>query len=123
MVARRNIYKGVYLQRGSGIGTVISSIFRALVPWIKRGAGALVKSRPVKRLAKRAGQSALKAAGSFASDVVAGQNAKKSAKVNLKQVQQGLSKALANVGNPPPQAKKKKVIVKPKKAKPVRTLI
>ena len=47
MVLRRNLYKGVYLQRGGGIGAVVSSLFRLLVPFIKRGAGTALKSQVV----------------------------------------------------------------------------
>lgn len=87
MSPRRNIYRGVYLQRGTGIGVVFSSIFRALVPWIKRGAGAILKSKAVQNLAKKAGKSALKAAGSYATDAVA---KKLGDKIDVKQARKGL---------------------------------
>lgn len=104
------------MQRGSGIGTIVSSIFRALVPWIRKGATALVKSAPAKRLAKRATKTALKAAGNFAGDVVSGKNVKNSAKVNIAQVQKGLEKALTKIADPPPKKQKRVIGSKVKRA-------
>lgn len=109
MVVRRNIYKGVYLQRGSGIGSVLSLIFRALVPWVKRGASAIMKSKSVRQLAKKAGTTAIQSASKLATDVITGKSAKKSASVNLKQAKRGLQEALSKAIQPP--VKKKKVIV------------
>ena len=93
MVMRRNIYKGVYLQRGGGLGSIISSIFRVLVPFLKTGAVAAIKSAPAKNLFRAAKRTAVKTAGSMASDLLAGTSTNKSAKLNLKKAQAGIEKA------------------------------
>lgn len=98
MVVRRNLYKGVYLQRGGGFGTVVSTLFRVLVPWLKRGAGAALKSETVRRAVrgslKAAKSSAVKAAGDATRDLLSGKNPKAGAKLNLSQAKQGIERAL-----------------------------
>ena len=123
MVVRRNIYKGVYLQRGSGVGSILSLIFRSLVPWIKRGATALVKSKSVRWLAKSAGKTAAKSAASLAQDVLTGNSSKASAKNNLQNAKRGLQAALSKAMQPPPAKRKKVIIQKPGRAKVVKSLI
>lgn len=83
------------MQRGSGIGVIISSIFRALVPWIKRGATTLLKSSSVRNLAKKAGKSALKSVGSMAASKL---NKALAGKVDLKRARKGIQSALAAAG-------------------------
>ena len=123
MVMRRNIYKGVYLQRGSGVGSVLSLIFRSLVPWIKKGATALVRSKSVRKLAKSAGTTAAKSAASLARDVISGTSSKAGAKQNLQNAKRGLQMALSKAMQPTPPKKKKVIIQKPGRAKVVKTLI
>lgn len=94
MVARRNIYKGVYLQRGHGIGSVLSGLFRVLVPFLKRGAKTALRSKPVRRALNSAKNSAVKAAGNAASEVLAGRNPKARAKIDLRKAQAGIERAL-----------------------------
>lgn len=113
MVLRRNIYKGVYLQRGRGIGAVLSGLFRVLVPFLKRGATAALKSAPVKKALKTAGSAAAITAGDFAADVLKGKNPKKKAGLNLQQAQKGIQKALEETAFKHEEASP----VKPKAAK------
>lgn len=118
MSPRRQIYRGVFMQRGSGIGVIISSIFRALVPWIKRGATTLLKSSSVRNIAKKAGKSVLKSAGSMAASKL---NKALAGKVDLKRARKGIQSALTAVGlnegspkpTPPgePVAKKKRKVL------------
>lgn len=98
MVARRNIYKGVYLQRGNGFGSVLSGLFRVLVPFLKRGAKTAIRSAPVQRALKSAKKSAIKAAGNAAGEVLAGRNPKERVKIDLKKAQEGIEKALLRPG-------------------------
>lgn len=105
------------MQRGSGIGVIISSIFRALVPWIKRGATTLLKSSSVRNLAKKAGKSALKSVGSMAASKL---NKALAGKIDLKRARKGIQSALTAAGlsegapkpTPPgePVKKKRKVL-------------
>lgn len=94
MVARRNIYKGVYMQRGGGIGTAVSTIFRMLVPFLKRNAHTVLKSQPVKRAIRVAKRSAVKTAGQAAKDLLSGKNPKEGAKLNLREAQAKVEQAL-----------------------------
>lgn len=94
MVLRRNIYKGVYLQRGSGFGTVLSGLFRFLVPFLKKGTKAALKSAPVQRALSSAKKSAVSAAGNAALNMVSGKNPIPQAKQNLQTAKQDIAKAL-----------------------------
>ena len=105
MVLRRNIYRGVYHQKGNGVGSILSGLFRLLTPFIKRGAKAALRSQPVRRALKTAKRSAIKTATSAASDLIAGKNPKKNAQLNLKQAQLNIEKAIT--GAPPPKKNKK----------------
>ena len=104
MVLRRNIYRGVYHQKGNGVGSVLSGLFRLLTPFIKRGAKAALRSQPVRRALQSAKKSAIKTATVAASDLIAGKNIKQNAQLNLKQAQRNIEKAITG----PPPAKKKK---------------
>lgn len=108
MVMRRNLYKGVYLQKGAGIGAVLSSLFRVLVPFLKKGAKAAIKSAPVKRAFKSAKKAALVGATDIAKDVIGGRNPKTKAKLNLKAAQRGIERALEDPFEDVPRVKKKR---------------
>lgn len=98
MTFRRNPYRAHYLQQGRGFGSVISGLFRLLTPFIKRGAAAALKSKPVKRAIRSAKRSAVKTAASAASDLLSGKNPAQRAKLNLKQAQSDIEKALTSAG-------------------------
>ena len=100
MVLRRNIYKGIYLQRGSGFGAVLSGLFRFLVPFLKRGATTALKSAPVRRALSSAKKSAVSAAGNAAMDLVSGKNPIPQAKINLKTAKKDITKALLTSPTP-----------------------
>lgn len=113
MVLRRNIYRGVYHQRGNGVGSILSGLFRLLTPFIKRGAKAALRSQPVRRALKSAKKSAIKTAASAATDLISGKNPKQNAQLNLKQAQLNIEKALTG----PSSGVKKKKLNKPVKRK------
>lgn len=94
MVLRRNIYKGVYLQRGSGFGTVLSGLFRFLVPFLKRGGKAALKSPAIRRALSSAKKSAVNVAGTAAMDVLKGKNPVPNAKVNVKTAKRNITQAI-----------------------------
>ena len=121
MVVRRNIYRGVYHQKGNGVGSILSGLFRLLTPFIKKGAKAALRSQPVKRALKSAKRSALKTAATAATDLIAGKNPKQNAKINLHQAQRDIEKAIIN----PPQKLKRKNrgVTKPKNNKIKRVII
>lgn len=116
MVLRRNIYRGVYHQKGNGVGSILSGLFRLLTPFIKRGAKAALRSQPVRRALKSAKKSAIKTAASAATDLISGKNPKQNAQLNLKQAQLNIEKALTG---PQSKIKKKNKPVKRKIVPPV----
>ena len=113
MVLRRKIYRGVYHQRGNGVGSILSGLFRLLTPFIKRGAKATLPSQPVRRALKSAKKSAIKTATSAATDLISGKNPKQNAQLNLKQAQLNIEKVLTG----PSSGVKKKKLNKPVKRK------
>ena len=114
MVLRKSIYKGVYFQRGHGIGSILSGLFRLLVPFVKRGASAAIKSPHLKKVLQSAKKSALTAAGSVASDIIKGKSPKKSAKVSIQKAQvdieKAVNRAIAKQAAAKGKAKKRKAI-------------
>jgi hypothetical protein len=72
------IFKGVRIQRGYGLGSIFSRMFRFAMPLFKRG---------VKHVAKTAGKTGV----SFLSDAVSGANLKESAKSHLKSMGKSLA--------------------------------
>lgn len=105
MVARRNIYKGVYLQRGNGIGSVLSGLFRMLVPFVKN----IARSAPAKRAIKSAQKSAIRLASNAAGEIVSGRNPKSRAKIDLKRAQANIEKALVGPSKTKNRTKKRKL--------------
>jgi len=114
MVLRRNIYKGAYVQHGDGFGTVLSTVVRFLLPFLKRGARAAIRSPTVRTAVKGAISSAKKAAirtGSDAAvDIYEGRNPKAKAKINLKRAKEGIERAFTQAveGSNQPAIKKAK---------------
>lgn len=111
MVVRRNIYKGVYLQRGNGIGSVLSGLFRVLVPFIKTGATSIAGSAPVQRAVKSAKKSAIKVAGNAAGELLSGRNPREKAKIDLKRAQSDIERAFTTPEPLKQKKKKKKKVV------------
>jgi hypothetical protein len=78
------VYVGTRYQRGHGLGSIFGSLFKSVVPLLKRGAKTL-------------GREAFKAA----SDVMEGQNVTQAAQSRLKSMGQNLfQKAIIGVGPP-----------------------
>jgi len=138
MVLRRNIYRGVYHQKGNGIGSILSGLFRLLTPFIRRGASTalkhsvrgaakVLKSQGVQKALKTAKKAAVKTALGAATDLVTGQNPKQNAKLNLQEAQRKIEKAINSEPKKKPFPKKnvKRRIVAPsggpinKKSKPL----
>ena len=117
MVLRRNIYRGVYHQRGNGVGAILSGLFRLLTPFIRRGAKAALKSAPVKAALKSAKRSAVKTVGYAAKDILSGKSPKANAKLNLKEAQAGIERALLTSSSSTRQKKRSKGIA-PKQYSP-----
>ena len=87
-------FEGPNLQRGYGLGGIVSGLLRSAVPLFRRAAIPLIK-RGVRSLGKHA----LKTSVNIAQDALAGQNVKLAAKRRLKETgrtigQQALKKAM-----------------------------
>ncbi len=102
-------HRGAYVQRGQGIGTVLVSIFRGLVPILKRSATSAVKialkggakaasSKVVKHAAKKAikvaKKEAIKAGLNTLGTAIQGGNVKESAKKDLNEARDQIGKTI-----------------------------
>ena len=88
------MYVGTRYQGGHGLGSIFGSLFKSVVPLLKRGAKTL-------------GHEALKTGLNLASDVMEGQNVTQAAKSKLKSTGQILlQKAIIGVGRSIKQAAK-----------------
>ena len=95
----------------------MSGLFRLLTPFIRRGAKAALKSAPVKAALKSAKRSAVKTVGYAAKDILSGKSPKANAKLNLKEAQAGIERALLTSSSSTRQKKRSKGIA-PKQYSP-----
>jgi hypothetical protein len=98
------------MQKGHGVGSVLSSIFRNLLPVVKRVGTAIAKSPITKRVGKAAAKAALGGGIEIVSDALRGQSSKSGVKQTLKRAGRTIADSLIA----PKRAKTKP---KPKKAK------
>ena len=91
------VYKGVYRQKGGGLGGILNVLSRTLVPTLKSAAGGLIKNQ-----ARRLGPKLMSAGLGVLSDVQNKKNFKSAVKARGKRL---LSEAL-NIG--PPQKRRHK---------------
>ena len=88
-----NYHSGLHWQRGSGIGSLSSGIFRGLMPVAKstiKTIGRVAKSAPVKSVGKALKKEAKKAAVETAIEALEGQPVGRKAKQRLKSATQGI---------------------------------
>lgn len=96
------VFIGTKVQRGHGIGNLLSGLFRAATPLLKKGAMAL-------------GKHALRTGMQIAGDVIEGQNIKQAAKRHFKEAGSDLvSSALQHFESGPLPPKRSKPIGVPK---------
>ena len=93
------VYKGVYRQKGGGLGGIFNILSRTLVPTLKSAAGGLIKNQ-----AKRLGPKLMNAGLGVLSDIQNKKNFKSAVKARGKRL---LSEAL-NIG--PPQKRRHKAV-------------
>ena len=82
-----NYHSGLHWQRGSGIGSLFSGIFRGLMPAAKstiKTIGRVAKSAPIKSVGKALKKEATKAAVETAIEALEGQPVGRKAKQRLK---------------------------------------
>lgn len=108
MVARKFIYRGVPFQKGGGIGSLVGSLFKTLVPALSRGASSLAKSPSVRRALSTAGKEAVKAGANAVTSVVQGQSAKPVLKKSLHRAKKRIAAAALKGHCPSPAPKKMK---------------
>ena len=83
------VFVGSRIQRGHGIGSIFSGLFKAAAPLLKRGAKAI-------------GKQALSTGMELASDLIEGKNFKTAAKSRLKRAGSNLiNEAASSIGRPP----------------------
>ena len=88
-----NYHSGLYWQRGSGIGSLFSGIFRGLMPVAKstiKTIGRVAKSAPIKSVGKALKKEATRAAVETAIEALEGQPVGRKAKQRLKSATRGI---------------------------------
>ena len=88
-----NYHSGLRWQRGSGIGSLFSGIFRGLMPVAKstiKTIGRVARSAPVKSVGKVLKKEATKAAVETAIEALEGQPVGRKAKQHLKSATRGI---------------------------------
>lgn len=75
-----NYHRGLYVQRGRGLGNIFSSIFRAVAPTLAGIGKSIIKSPITKNLLSTAKKSAVNAGLNLVSDTLAGENVGRSLK-------------------------------------------
>jgi len=113
MVAKRYIYRGIYHQRGQGIGALLGTLFKTLVPKLSSGVRALARSSTVKRAITSVGKEAVKAGKSAILNASKGKQLKPAVKESLR----GAQKRIAAATFTPEQPCAKKPRNKPLKKK------
>ena len=93
MVAQRLVYKGLYRQRGHGIGNLVGQLFRHIVPSLASGVKTLVKSKGVRRTAKAAAKSVLQTGIKAISDASKGKPVQKGLSSNLRRAKKRIAEA------------------------------
>ena len=88
-----NYHRGLHWQRGSGIGSLFSGIFRGLMPVAKstiKTIGRIAKSAPIKSVGKALKKEATRAAVETAIEALEGQPVGRKAKQRLKSATRGI---------------------------------
>ena len=88
-----NYHSGLHWQRGSGIGSLFSGIFRGLMPVAKstiKTIGRVAKSAPIKSVGKALKKEATRAAVETAIEALEGQPVGRKAKQRLKSATRGI---------------------------------
>ena len=91
MPSRLVLHHGRLVQRGQGIGTVLGTVGRYLVPWILKTGKKLLKSKA----ARKAGKHLLNAGAAATSDILAGQNVARALKKNARKAKKKIVSSVA----------------------------
>ena len=124
------VHRGVYIQRGRGLGKIISRIFGKLIPFFGKASSKVLKSatgaaakRVAKKSLKKLGTAALKTAANAATKAIAG-DSKEDIKAGVSKDIQSARKDLANtiqseINSREKGAKKRKKLPQNKGSAPV----
>lgn len=77
-----SVYRGRYIQRGQGIGSILSSLWKTVYPAVKSLLTGLSRSPITKKVIKAAKKSAIDAGLNIAADTLSGENVGASIKKN-----------------------------------------
>lgn len=91
MVAQK--LEGLYRQRGHGIGTLVGSLFKHIVPALATGVRSLARSSTAKRVGKAAAKAAINTGLSALKDASKGQSIKSGVKANFRTAKKRLAEA------------------------------
>jgi hypothetical protein len=79
------IHRGRYLQRGRGVGSVLSSFFKTIFPFAKSVGRSVAKSPLTKKVLTSAKNSAIDAGLNIAADALSGENVGAAVKKGFKE--------------------------------------
>jgi hypothetical protein len=125
-------HRGRYIQRGRGIGSILSSFFRTVFPIVKSIGSSILKSPVTKEVLSTAKNSAIDAGLNIAADALSGENvadsmakhagsASKKVGISLRPNTSSKARSSTTVKQPPKISQKRRsVTVKKKGYKKVR---
>lgn len=123
-------HRGRYIQRGRGIGSLLSSFFRTVLPIVKSIGSSIIKSPITKEVLTVAKNSAIDAGLNIAADVLSGENVASSVREKANKVSKKVATALRSKPAPAAiestkKAQKRKAVkvVKKKSAKKPRKTV
>lgn len=88
------IHRGPYVQRGFGIGSFLSGIFRKIVPSLFKAGKKIVNSDVAKQALKAGKEAVIDGAVSLASDAIRGEDVKKNFGENLQSARAKVADAM-----------------------------
>lgn len=114
------IHRGPFIQRGRGIGSLLGSLFRGIVPALKALGTSLLSSPVTKAIGNTAKDAAIETGIKMAADAIEGKNMKQSLDENLLKARKRVAESIRKSSedkqiNQKLLKKSKKVSVKSKK--------
>ena len=88
------IHRGAFSQRGRGLGSIFSSLIRAVIPAASKVGKAMLKSPITKELLKTAKDTAIQGGVSLAADALRGEDMSESLQQNLNMAKERMADSM-----------------------------
>ena len=92
------IHRGAFTQRGRGLGSIFSSLIRAVIPVASKVGRAMIKSPITKELLNTVKDTAIQGGVSLAADALRGNNMEDSLQENLNMAKERMAQTIETVG-------------------------